>query len=407
MKNVLCKGVLMACMLGACTNETVPEIDEAKENDLAPIVLDLKMSFANVEGIRGCGTVGGSSEETNVWRYENLYVLMTTSDKSALEENSDAEWGFTSVKGSFLKQQFNNTFYARPTQVERDGAKIWTIDYKCDPNEGGNEKYYPAQGRSDFFAYYVDDASQKDAKGNPKYVMEDNAISVAFEIDGSQDLLAGKADVSVTGAEQGFSAKTARANIIPSIRMKHMLTRLTFTLKNGNLNTSNVTVKSISVESPCKGKMYVAYQNEPLQNVDWEEGTKRLYLKQAMTPSDPGYFMSSFEKGKCPLTDFTPITMDGINNIEAGEALFITPGKSKYTMYIEMDHAITVGGAPATEPVIIPLELRLGNDMVVFEAGKSYHVNATIYGLEAVQLDTKLEMWDEYGEPIEVGNDNF
>jgi hypothetical protein len=50
------------------------------------------MSFANVEESRGTGTVGGTTDGKNVWRYEKLYVLMTTSDKGALEDKN-AEWG--------------------------------------------------------------------------------------------------------------------------------------------------------------------------------------------------------------------------------------------------------------------------------------------------------------------------
>lgn len=59
---------------------------------MLPVSLGLNMSFANVEESRGTGTVGGTTDGKNVWRYENLYVLMTTSDKGALEDNN-AEWG--------------------------------------------------------------------------------------------------------------------------------------------------------------------------------------------------------------------------------------------------------------------------------------------------------------------------
>lgn len=48
---------------------------------MVPVSLGLNMSFANVEESRGTGTVGGTTDGKNVWRYENLYVLMTTSDK--------------------------------------------------------------------------------------------------------------------------------------------------------------------------------------------------------------------------------------------------------------------------------------------------------------------------------------
>lgn len=395
--------VLLA--LGGCSNETVPGVNDGEGRDLVPVTLALNRSSADVDGTRGTGTVGGTTDEANVWRYENLYVLMTTSDRSALEDEN-AEWGFSSVCGTVLKEQFDNTFYARPVSVESNAANGWTINYTCDPNEGGNVKYYPAQGNSDFFAYYVDDAAKNtDAKGNPEYVMDNNAIYVPFVINGSQDLLTGKADASATGEGQGFSAKTARANIIPNIRMKHMLTRLTFTLKNGNENAANITVNSVSVESKNSGKMFVAYQSEPVQKIIWDDSLERLYLKRAMTPEDPGYFVSSLASGKCPLTDFTPVVMDGKNDINVGEALFVNPGESEYLMHIELEHGIVVDGSQTTQPVDVRLPLRLGGQK--FESGKSYHVNATVYGLESIHLETELEKWVEYGEDIEVGSDSF
>lgn len=407
MKNLFWGGVMLFAW-SSCSNDTVPGVNDNDDVDkkLVPVTLGLEMASANVEGTRSTGTVGGTTDETNVWRYENLYVLFTTSDPRALEDEN-AEWGFASVRGTVLKEQFDNTFYARPTEMERDGAKVWGIDYTCDPNEGGNVKYYPAQGSGDFFAYYVDDAAvSSDSKGNPGYVMEDNAMSVAFKINGSQDLLTGKADIAVTGDEKGFSAKTARANIIPNIRMKHMLTRLTFTLKNGNKNTANITVNSLSVKSKNSGKMFVAYQQEPASKMVWDDSSEKLYLKRAMKPEEPGYFVASLEAGKCPLVDFTPVKLDGETDLNVGEALFVNPGESEYVMYIELEHSITSNGEVTTEPVSVPLTLRLGGG-VPFEAGKSYHVNATIYGLEEVRLETELEKWVEYGEPIEVGSDNF
>lgn len=400
-KNLFLSGMAL-CVMSSCSNDSIPGASDSEAEGLVPVTIGLNMASANVNESRGTGTVGGTTDETNVWRYENLYVLMTTGDKAALE-NQDATWGFTSVRGTVLKEQFNNTFYARPVANEKGG---WSIDYQCDPNEGKNLKYYPASGRSDFFAYYVDNAAKLDAKNNPVIAMEDEAISVAYTIDGSQDLLMGKADVSATGGENGFSAKTAREGKIPNIRMQHMLTRLTFTLKNGNMNTANITVKSISVESKNSGKMYVAYKSEPTQKMVWNEDKAELFLKQAREEGDEGYFVSSLERGKCPLMNLKPIKLDGVNDVNVGEALFVCPGETSYTMNIVLEHNIMVNGKPTVQPVTVTLDLVLGGK-VAFEAGKSYHINATIYGLEEIKLDAELEKWAEYSEDIEVGRDDI
>lgn len=401
MKSYFYAAGLAVALMSSCSNESDVNLPVGDlEKDLMPVSLGLNMSSANVEESRSTGTVGGTTDGENVWRYENLYVLMTTSDKDALEDKN-AEWGFTSVCGTVLKEQFDNTFYSRPEEVDRNGTKVWSINYKCDPNEGGNMKYYPAQGKSDFFAYYVDDAAKADAKGNPEYKIENNQMYVPFEITGSQDLLTGKADVAQTGTEGGFSAKTARANIIPQLKMEHMLTRLTFTLKNGNAHTANVKVKSIFVESKYQGNLYVAYKTAPAEVITFTDKYAKLYLKQ----EDPNNNTSSLATGKCPLVDFVPITMNGVDDVDAGEALLVCPGETVYKMYVEMEHAINVNGEDKVEPVTLPLDLKLA-DGKAFEKGKSYHVNATIYGLEDIKIEAQLEKWTDGGD-INVGSDNL
>ena len=396
--------VLGAVVLTSCSNESVLSVDDTNVQGLEPVALGLNMSYANVETTKGTGTVGGTTDANNIWNYENLYVLMTTSDPAALQDKN-AEWGFTSVGGQVLKEQFDNTFYSRPKQTERDGSPVWVIDYTCDPNEGGNVKYYPASGASDFFAYYVDDAANNDAQGNPEYVMENNTISIPYTLDGSQDLMVGKADVSVTGGE-GFSAKTARANIVPNIRMKHLLSRFTFTLKNGNIQTKNIKIRSISIESPNKGRMFVAYKTAPQNVIEWEESNAKLYLKESLQPLDPNYFVSSLTEGKCPLKELTPVTMDGVNDVNVGEALFVCPG-SNLTMYVDAEFPVEVNGVSKTETRQFPMTLHHPDgENKQFEAGKSYHVYATIYGLEKVSIDVQLEKWIDGGD-VDVNSDNI
>lgn len=399
MKSYFYAAGLAVALMSSCSNESEVNLPvEDLEKDLMPVSLGLNMSSANVEESRGTGTVGGTTKDENVWRYENLYVLMTTSDKDALEDKN-AEWGFTSVCGTVLKEQFDNTFYSRPEEIDRNGTKVWGINYKCDPNEGGNVKYYPDKGKSDFFAYYVDDAAKADAKGNPEYKIENNQMYVPIEITGSQDLLVGKADVAQT-TDGGFSAKTARAGIIPQLKMEHMLTRLTFTLKNGNAHTANVKIKSISVESKYQGNLYVAYKTAPADVIPFTNKYAKLYLKQ----EDPNNNTSSLATGKCPLVDLAPITMNGVDDVDAGEALFVYPGETVYNMYVEMEHAINVNGEDKVEAVTLPLPLKQG-DGSPFERGKSYHVIATIYGLEDIKIEAQLEQWINGGE-IPVNSDN-
>lgn len=408
MKKISLASLMLVVLLSACSNEPIPTVDqETESNELVPVSLGLNMSQADVEVTRGTGTVGGTTAADNVWNYENLYVLMTTSSKEALEDQN-SEWGFTSVRGQILKEQFDNSFYARPKSVDRGGSTVWTLDYQCDPNEGGNLKYYPAQGASDFFAYHVDDAATSvDAKGNPEIEIANNTISVNFAMNGSQDLLAGQADASATteinaNGVEGFSAKTARASVIPNIKMKHMLSRLTFTLKNGNAMTAGVFVDSISVISKYMGKMHVAYKDAPQDTIEWKDDTKELFLMQKMETTDAEYFESSLLNGKCPLKKFQTVEMDGATDVNVGEALFICPGETSYRLALYVRNTIDGG---EVEKRTIEINFTHPDKASPLERGKSYHVNVTLYGLESISVDTQVEKWDEVKDPIDVDSD--
>ncbi len=420
----------MLLALASCSNdESVLGVGagEATDMGLVPVTLSMNKTTADVEATRGTGTVGGVNDDENVWRHENIYVLMTTDDVEALNDEdivTDASgnktgWGFTSVRGQVLKQQFNNTFFARPKEETRGTGTVWTLDYRIDPNEGNSLKYYPSQGASDFFAYYVDDASTTDAKGNPNLIEDENTntIAVNFEIDGSQDLMCGKA--AYKGEEViekgGFSASTARAGHIPSIEMKHQLTRLTFTLKNGNANAANVTVDTVGVISKIKGKMYVAYQNVPAEMVEWANEKDTVFLKKIMDSSHKDYFESSHQNGKCPLDDFSPITMNGTSDKDLDAALFVAPtngeSEEELKMVVKLSNNIIVGVNPTngeniydTESHEVPLVLKVAGG---FKKATSYHVNVTIYSFEDIVVDAELEKWVEHDEDINVGADNF
>lgn len=300
-KSYLALGLVAAVAMSSCSNdEPIPGGNQpGVAEGYVPVELSLTNSAADVNvGTRGTGTVGGMTTETNTWKYEDIYVLMTSSDIRCLEasktmtdeQKATADlWGFTSAMGvgPFLQEQFNGKFWARPSKDESTGK--YGLNYFIDQNEWWDGapiwKYYPMYGESQFFAYYVDDAclegersqmtSPFEAVGeegsthlqggsifNPfpkiKHNVEAKTMSVDFKIDGSQDLMLGK-------AEGSFSAQTARKGVegVPSITMNHMLSRLTFNIKKGAESANMVTVKKVSVYSKSEGDMVVAYKDEP------------------------------------------------------------------------------------------------------------------------------------------------
>ena len=302
MKKKLFFAAVVATALAGCSS------NENLENDLAnvatsasqqegrvPVVLGLNNTDVQVLKTRGTGTVGaieGASGVTNIYRNEDLWVLMTTIGKTP--------WDFTNhapeeTNPEVLGYQFDGTFKARPYGYASDDNETpaadpnsptygeyalyddmlnamrndgkWGIDYLTYDNN--KMKYYPMDGTaSDFFAFHVDDAATMTPTAGdygyktPVITKETAKMTVDFKINGSQDLLAGRADnglpTNVTG-RNGFTQKTARENLVPSIPMKHLLTRLTFDLVPGHQDAEGVIVTKIVVKSKSQGTLTVAY----------------------------------------------------------------------------------------------------------------------------------------------------
>lgn len=567
-KSYLALGLVAAVAMSSCSNDEPLVNGNGNQSDLTkglqPVVLSMTTTSADVNvGTRGTGTVGSTDAENNNWQFEDIYVLMTSSDTTSLEAEDftvdgvkQAEgWGFTSVrgKGPFLLQQFNGTFWARPyVKSEDNGAKTWGLDYSIDENEWWDgaaiDKFYPMTGKSNFFAFYVDDACSKVIQNpyagtegapnvqafthdHPVYAKdsEKGVMTIDFAIDGSQDLMFGTTNnIDKTYQGLGFSAQSARAGIIPSITMDHLLSRLVFNVIKGAESTDMVQLDKIEVLSESTGTMVVAYKDKanfvgqdgkPANILAWTEDQEKVafelmekkpaeqtvmvdgegYLVQedgstriqyelpvyganpefetnpdapqyvpagtalreilyaglnsdgtiklayddgrpymypsSILPSTPEYTsilaLIQYETVELTINDpkpflqpLTPIALKDLIPVkgdkkQVGEAMFVKPQADAYKMNVCMTMTIreawtetladgsTKEHVALTEEVVLPLDLVVkdaqGNE-VPFEAGKSYNVNVTIYGLEKVEVEVVLNAWVEGGD-INVGQD--
>ena len=305
-KSYLALGLVAAVAMSSCSNDEPVVNPQNPAQGLEPIKLSLTTTVADVNvGTRGTGTVGGMDVASNKWQYENIYVLMTTSDQKCLEKddqgNDVQDWGFTSAMGDgpFLKEQFTGEFWARPVEAG-DGQNATILNYYLDKNEWWNDapisKYYPQYGESEFFAYYIDDAAS-DKTNTLAFVADGTntqttdphdfpviktgadgySKTVDFKINGTQDLMAGVATSkdATTGTDviASFSAKTARKDVTPSITMKHLLSRLTFNILRGSESTKMVTLDAIRIMSKSQGTMTVAYAKNsvPEKLIAWDD----------------------------------------------------------------------------------------------------------------------------------------
>ena len=562
-KSYFAIGAIAAAMC-SCSSESIPSAGEGNvlpgTEDLAPISLSMTGNNTTAEvgsRTRGTGTVGAGTAGTGFatgtdWRNEELYILMTSSDVKCLKDynkfkedptRDDVEdpdivtndetdetqwkgWGFTTLNGEgpWLREQFNGAIWARP---QKDGGK-WNLVYNSETNIKNNDwylgagvnRFYPINGVSDFFAFYVDDACKSDtvpgydandyfdyttaesttpSNGKPltdptivlykasaadseynypqgpldahyPLITKDTVnrqMSIKFRIDGTQDLLAGRAKRQA-GYGDGFSAKSARRGITPDITMNHLLTRLTFDIYRGDSAANNIQITGIKIKSKDSGKLIVAYdvdRNTALgadslsvdnlirwmdynkkyaDEVGFDEDSLRttyFTLKQAKVGGTVPHAIGDKKDYLEKLDSFSVSSIKNwvgqeISGVKAeldschraiGEAMFVAPGDTAYTMILEykvlVDDRKNNGTNPPSfdnpndpagsgddllENMKVTFNLKAPTnaaDNDRFARGKSYSIKITVYGLRPILATAILEAWEK-GDDVWVGGDN-
>lgn len=403
MKKSLAIAAMSAFVFCSCSSdeENAPVVGGV--DGLQPITIGLSESTG--AQVKGTGTVGGVDDETNIWQYEDIYVLMMTSNEDCLETKEDG-WNYTYVKE--LGYQFNNTFWARPVQ----NGKLSILDYLIDGNGNTGKKtmYYPINGESQFFAYYVDKACEDNQEnGHPNVEVGKETATLDFKTDGSNDIMLGVAKDIKGNIPGNFTAAGARDKDNPNkpvITMKHMTTRFTFELKSGDEKAEGVEVESIDVMSLIEGTLVVAYKDAascPESLIEFTGEKEHVYLKEV----DPDAPVASRENGKPQLKAFGGQVMGGEGfTKKVGDALFVNPGENVYKLRVRQKVMALIDDVPTPKETTSDLEIKLNKEgSVAFEAGHSYNVKITIYGLEEIQVSAELEPWINGGE-IELGGDS-
>ena len=196
---------------------------------------------------RGTGTVGGVADGTNaaagvdnVWAGQKINVYMFKKGTLDLATEKVADQDVALYDGAEM---------ITPGSAAN---KIPNMDNPTDFGEAmitdGTIKYWPLNISCDFFGYRADGAFSAAGAVAPVKNQAGDAYIGTFVIDGTQDLMATKAaptnaDQSKTGydANKIYSAAMARKDIHPNLTFDHLLTRLAFTVKAGNLAAAGAT----------------------------------------------------------------------------------------------------------------------------------------------------------------------
>lgn len=416
MKKMFFFALAAAGMLTACSNDDT--LGGNGEQNVSEQQIRLGVASSKVQ-TRGTGTVGGMTDAENVWAGQTLWVYMLQKGSMDLAYYKAPAVGTTAAAET---EVFNNKKFNAPNAADNTKSGLATT-------ADGTIAYYPVSGNYDFWGYRVDDAVAGDpvvklVNDAGDEVAADQATKrvVDIKIDGSQDIMAGKAapstdEVAKLGnyADNFYSAYAARKGVQPNITFNHLLTRFTFEVRAGSKataglpaggNTDAVKVTGVSVDSKTTGTLTVAYTGETKAAADLLTFTGDA---SALTLKQRG---AALADNNAPLVALEPVSLTWTDDaatigdvIKVGEALLVAPGQTEYPLTIALSQDVLqkVGETKVTMPLEQKATIKM-DGVKAFEPGKSYKVTITVYGLEEIKVTATLVPWVDGGS-IDIDDD--
>lgn len=302
-------GLLASC---SSTDDTIGNAQNTAIEDVndegSPAI---KIGIGNIANMatRGTGTVGGVNTGAgnvltdNVWAGQKINVFMF---QKKVPDN--AAPGAHATESTLNLARTNGVALYNDTEMYTPGTPLNLIPGMQVNTTGEGEamittgaiQYYPLEGNFDFYGYHYDDAYPGGDLDN-KVLNTSGATkwTVPFEIDGSQDLMSTKAEL--TGAiddaatpsqkyimahagtaptapeteysrsKDYYSAYAARKNVQPTLTFKHLLTRFSFQVKAGkpsaggyeaahnNVTRVTETQKTAAITGGCDADEFEVY----------------------------------------------------------------------------------------------------------------------------------------------------
>ena len=258
---------------------------------------------------------------------------------------------------------------------------------------------YPAgknqKAAFDFFAYYLDDLEPP----YTAYTRTDNSISVDIEIDGRQDIMSSKAELTdaqlrpftekdkVSVIENSYSFYTAQRNIAPTFMFKHHLVRLEFELVPQIVSAEPkiLTVHSLSVASKYKAEFVVADVDGSRLGLSFKSGMKDMVMleKDGSPVPDDKYCVHS-------VTDAYSYG----ENIKIEGCLLVAPADA-YTITMLVTEKYQ-SGLSVVDRQVTPVVIEYAP--MGFEAGNQYRVKLKIKGANDIRASVDMEPWGKGGK---------
>lgn len=444
---------LAIVMMSSCSKDNDPGATSNPNPDesSAKVALELGINVPNVSvSTRATGTVGGTTDETNLWNGQKLYIVAY--DKGTTTPTIDTE------TDAYI---FDGLTFQAPTQT-------WTPGANGAPGsvDGGkkililkNETtvqavYYNPTGNMDFYGYHIDDIGEGNLDNATKTV-------TGITITGAEDLLGAKTkvvdatnyptpvateDITAFNAEspvRGFSAWAARRNIQPILDFKHLLTRFTFNVTaakasaaewywDGDSFEQNMSQETIPSSTAVKVKRITAKDIKSGMQIvlDGTDDTKTYPYAESVAASattdlslksrDADGVMQTLEATAPTVYDEGEAGKNSWNNLDVeysiktpvGESLMLPAGGTSIQLVIELEQKVIntteLDGTPIdykTKTGTVTTTLNYDDvknsaqqGLTAFTAGYSYNVSIKVYSFEAIDITAELTKWAAGGD---------
>lgn len=362
-------------------------------NGGSPVPVLVGVGDSGLSYTRGSGAI--DSEDGKKWKDVNVYVYAFNKNGASFTSTASS-----SGTGCLIDASLDNPSSRSGRKAFFDGTNgylSWA--------DSERQAYYPT-GREiyDFYAYYIDnlDISQSLVK---RY---NDKITIPVTIDGSTDLMSGKAPLreSVFNGnlysdsekelirKYSFSSYTARRSINPQLEFKHHLTRLRFELYPASDGSNSVMVNSISVKSKTRGVFTVVSRNDSERGVDFSQDAnyRPLFLAEA-----DGSALTQDKYHTDYNGDFSQALYER-PSVQVGGSLLVAPD-TEYEVSLGMKE---IRGQSYQTSSTFTIRSSAG-----FVEGRQYVVRLAIYGMMEVRPSVEVEPWGTGGSIILDEEDKY
>ena len=243
-------------------------------------------------------------------------------------------------------------------------------------------KYYPKKStiQYSFYGYYP---TVKDLPGLTTAVNNNNVVA-NYTIDGSQDIIWGKAVAEDVADVPGYSAEYFRQEgaEIPEIEFNHKLTQLVFQFKREIRFEPGQTIKVDRIEvynTPNKLTLTIAERGKDasfIGNLTPVEGSESTLSVNIAAESDNSITASDNAK----IVGEPIMLYSGTNTLKFDGGIVLVDGNGSQMTKDPIPFTVTLGGTDA------------------FEQGASYKVEFTIADLKPIYVNAKLIPWKDKGK---------